>query len=179
MFNNKLFSVDAEVDGLYGKSFAIAVTIRRNGQEIAKFEGRIPDSAISDSWVKDNVLPALANMPITHQTSEDLEEAFWTFWMQQKDDVTVIAHCGSPVESGLFRRCIERNLDERQWNGPYPAIHDVATILLALDEKPDSVDSYNKDHEIEVPFDGTTHHPMYDAASAAVCWEYACERLNK
>lgn len=174
----KIFSVDAEVDGLYGRVFAIAVTVREDGQAVARFEGRIPDSAVTDGWVKDNVLPALQDMTVTHSSSDELEEAFWAFWMAQKEGATVIAHCGSPVESGLFRRCVERKLDERQWNGPYPAIHDVATLLLVIGANQESVDSYNKENGISVPFSGVAHHPMYDAAAAAVAWEHAFGRLH-
>jgi hypothetical protein len=62
-------------------------------------------------------------------------------------------------------------MDERMFAGPYPAIHDVATLLLLAGEDPASVDNFNKKQGIVVPFDGTAHHPMYDAVSAAVCWE--------
>lgn len=175
---SKIFSLDAEVDGLYGPSFAIAATVRENGAEIAKFEGRVPDSVVTDGWVKENVLPALGDMEVTHQSSKELEEAFWAFWKEHKDGSIVIAHCGSPVESGLFRRCVERDLESRQWDGPFPAIHDVATLLLALGEKPDSVDSYNESHGIVVPFNGVSHHPMYDSVAAAVAWEHAFARLQ-
>lgn len=175
---SRIFSLDAEVDGLYGRAFAIAVTIRQDGKEVAKFEGRIPDSAVTDGWVRENVLPALGDMPVTHATSDELEEAFWSFWLAQRDGVAVIAHCGSPCESGLFRRCVERNLGERQWNGPYPCIHDVGTLLFAVGADPGSVDGYNKANGISVPFVGVSHHPMYDAAAAAVAWEHAFERLR-
>lgn len=174
----KLFSLDAEVDGLYGPSFAIATTVRQDGVEVARFEGRIPDAAISDPWVQENVLPALGNMPITHSSSEELEDAFWDFWRQQGQDAIVLAHCGSPVESGLFRRCVERRLEERAFQGPYPCLHDVGTLLLALGEDPSSVDGYNKKNGIAVPFDGVAHHPMYDAAAAAVAWEHVMSRLQ-
>jgi hypothetical protein len=168
----KLFSIDAETDGLYGKSFAIAVTIRENRKEIVKFEGRCSDEIVTDNWVRENVLPALIDMPVTHKTIYDLEEAFWAFWDANKDGCTVIAHCGSPVESGLFRRCVERDINSRAFSGPYPAIHDVATLLLNKGFDPASVDRYNKLNEIYIPFNGVAHHPMYDAISAAVCWEH-------
>ncbi len=168
----KIFSIDAEVDGLYGPSFAIAVTVRQDGVEIASFQGRIPDDGIKDGWVREKVLPALSDMKVTHQTTEALEEAFWAFWSDQKEGSTVIAHCGSPVESGLFRRCVERNFAERQWNGPFP-LHEVGTLLLAVGADPGSVDNYNKRHGLVVPFAGVAHHPMYDAAAAAVAWEHA------
>ncbi len=179
MNTNKIFSLDAEVDGLYGSSFAIAVTVRVDGQETVRFVGRIPDSVVHDDWVMKNVMPALAGMAVTHSSSEELEEAFWAFWVAQKEGAIVIAHCGSPVESGLFRRCVERNLDERAFAGPYPCLHDVGTLLLALGEDAGSVDGYNKRNGIAVPFDGVSHHPMYDAAAAAVAWEHAVGRLQK
>lgn len=173
----KIFSVDAETDGLYGRAFSIAVTVREDGVETAKFEGRIPDSCVSDEWVLEKVLPALTNMTVTHESSDELEEAFWTFWISQKADAIVIAHCGSPVEADLFRRCVERDTTNRRWDEPYPAIHDVATLLLARGEDPSSVDSYNSNHGITVPFSGVSHHPMYDAVSAAMAWEHAIGRI--
>lgn len=174
----KIFSLDAEVNGLYGDAFAIAVTVREDGTEVAKFEGRIPDSAVTDGWVRENVLPALAGMTVTHPSSEELEEAFWAFWEAEKEGCAVIAHCGSPVESGLYRRCAERDLGSRAFSGPYPAIHDVATLLLALSEQPDSVDKYIERYGLTVPFKGVTHHPMFDAAAAAIVWEHAMARLT-
>ncbi|HMO19283.1 MAG TPA: hypothetical protein PKA63_14555 [Oligoflexia bacterium] len=176
MSEKKIFSIDCEVDGLYGKSFAIAVTVRLNGEEVSQFQGRIPDEEVRDTWVRENVLPALKDMEVTHSSSEELEEAFWDFWMSQKEGSTVIAHCGSPVESGLFRRCVERKLDERQWSGPFP-LHEVGTILYGIGSDPCSVDSYNKANGIEIPFAGVAHHPMYDAQSAAVAWEHAMKRV--
>lgn len=173
----KIFSVDAETNGLYGESFAIGATVRENGLAVASFQGRIPDSEISDQWVINNVLPNIKDMKITHSSSDMLEEDFWKFWMENKEGAVVVAHCASPVETGLFRRCVERNPADRIWNGPYPAIHDVATLLMLLGEKVDSVDTYNDKYGITIPFAGATHHPMYDAMASAVCWEHAFSRL--
>ncbi len=184
----KIFSFDLEVDGLYGPAFAIAATVRQNGQEIARFEGRIPDSAVSDGWVRENVLPALGDMEVTHQTSEELEEALWAFYAQEclvegeggpsfdGDNIIVIVHCGSPVESGFFRRCVERD-ESRTFQAPLP-LHEVGTLLEALDEESTSVDSYIKKHGIAVQFDGVTHHPMYDSVVAAQVWEHAMARIR-
>lgn len=167
----KTLSVDAEVDGLYGQTFAIAFTVREKGVETFKWQGRIPDSSVSDEWVKQNVLPKLQDMPITHNTSTELEEAFWSAYMQHKDGATVIAHCGSPVESGLFRRCVERDLANRQWDAPFP-LHDVATALLYAGENPTSVESYMTKYGLTPEFKGATHHPMYDAVVAAQVLEH-------
>lgn len=174
----KIFSLDAEVNGLYGPTFAIGVTVREDGQEIAQFQARLPDSAVTHSWGITRALPAISTMKVTHVTTEAMEESFWRFWMEHKDGSTVIAHCGSPVESGLYRRCVERNLEVRQWQGPYPAINDVASLLLLLGEQADSVDSYAARHNLHIPFVGEPHHPLYDSVVAAVVWEHAWKRLR-
>ena len=188
IMNKKVFSFDLEVDGLYGVGFAIAATVRKDGREIASFEGRIPDSAVSDDWVKKNVLPALEGMKVTHQSSEELEEAFWEFYSQQclikgeyglsfdAAGVQVIAHCGSPVESGLFRRAVERD-GSRTFQAPLP-LHEVGTLLEVLGEDAASVDSYIEKHGIAVQFKGVSHHPMYDSVVAVQVWEHACARIR-
>ena len=184
----KIFSFDLEVDGLYGVGFAVAATVRENGREVASFEGRIPDSAVADSWVKENVLPALVSMKITHQSSEGLEEALWAFYAKHclvegeyglsfnSAEVQVIAHCGSPVEAGFFRRAVERN-GSRTFQCPLP-LHEVGTLLEALGEPADSVDGYVEKHGINVQFEGVSHHPMYDSVVAAQVWEHACARIS-
>ena len=171
----KIFSLDAETDGLFGSAFSIAVCVRKGGVETARFVGHCLYGGTNE-WVLENVLPALAEMPVTHESSEELEEAFWQFWLKHREEAIPIAHCHSPVETGLFRRCVERDLEARQWLGPYPAIHDVATLLLLLGEKADSVDAYVAKHGIEVP-EGTAHNPYYDAVVAGLVWEHAKMRL--
>lgn len=166
-----VFSVDAETDGLYGYAFAIGVIVQLPNTRFY-FSGRCPDSVVKDDWVKDTVLPAIQDMEITHPSSDALEEAFWKFWMTHKSKIdVVIAHCGSPVESGLFRRCVERNQSSRCWDGPYPAIHDVATLLLQAGEDPSSVDSYIKKNGLAKPL-GSPHNPLFDAESALIVWNH-------
>jgi hypothetical protein len=185
----RIFSVDAEVDGLYGTAFAVAVTVREDGVEIARFEARTPDEGVTNPWVRENVLPALAGWVPTHSSSEELEEAFWAFYAlhaleagewgpSPRKDVAVIAMFGSPVESGLFRRCVERD-SSRTFQGPYP-LHEVGTLLLALgEEQADSTEAYLKKYGLESEYDGVAHHPTYDAVTAAQVWEHALSRLRK
>ncbi|MCR4314161.1 MAG: hypothetical protein NUV84_02865 [Candidatus Uhrbacteria bacterium] len=185
-----LFSLDAEVDGLYGDSFAIAAVLvdGETGEEVARFEGRLPDSVVTNDWVKQNVLPALADWEPTHASSEELEEAFWTFYVQHcleqgqwgmspRKNVAVIAMFGSPVESGLFRRCVERD-PSRNFQGPYP-LHEVGTLLTALgEEHPDSSEAYLSRYGLTHGYDGVAHHPTYDAVTAAQVWRHAMARLQ-
>lgn len=168
----KLFSVDAEVDGLYGESIAIAVTVRVDGQQVDSFVGRVPEARVRNSWVRENVSPALRPIPVSHQFSDRLEEAFWEFWMKHREDSIVVAHCGSPVESGLFRRCVERDLPSRQWQGPFPCIHDVGTLLLLNGKDASSVDKFLSENGLSVQVGSGPHDPQYDALAAAVVWEH-------
>lgn len=172
----KIFSLDAETDGLYGDSFAIGVTVREDGAEIAHFVGRCPHEG-ANQWVLKNVVPSLVGTSITHKSSKELEEAFWGFWMAHRDGAIVIAHCAYPVETGLFARCVERDLDARQWSGPFP-LNDVATLLYQLGEQVNSVDAYMAKHGLSLP-DGESHNPYYDAVVAALVWEHASERLTR
>ena len=177
----KIFSFDVESNGLYGFAFAIAVTVREEGKEIARFQGRVPDSLVTNSWVIENVLPALTEMPVTHSSGEELEEGFWAFWMQHRGterhpSVIALAHCGYPVETGLFSRCVQRDIEKRMFLPAFP-LHELETILLAIGEYPIGAEDYVNKYNLTVPFTGIAHHPMYDAVVAAVVWEHTCKRL--
>jgi hypothetical protein len=168
----KSFSVDAEVDGLYGSTLAIAAVARIDGQTVAEFQGRVALDNVQSDWVRENVVPAIAGILEVYASCTELEEAFWEFWMAHRDGAIATAHCGAPVETSLFRRCIERDLTARQWNGPFP-LHEVGSMLLLRGHNPASVEEYLKKEGLAVPFAGQPHHPMYDALAAAV----AAERL--
>lgn len=191
----RIISIDAEVDGLYGASFAIGAVVREEGREIDRFYSRLANLAqVRDEYCRDKIVPVLAepamdipdgpalahaweahragrDRPHHHASSDALEEAFWAFWLQHRETATPIAHCAVPVETGLVRRCVERDLPARMWLGPYPAIHDVATALLLAGRDPSTVDGYLKAEGIPVPFSGSPHHPLYDAIAAALVWE--------
>ena len=80
----RLLSLDAEVNGLYGMAFAIAFTIRENGKEVYSWQGRCPASYVNDSWVRENIFPAIEDMAVDHANPDELEEAFWKEWMEHK-----------------------------------------------------------------------------------------------
>lgn len=177
MKTNTVISVDAEVNGLHGRAFAIAFTVRKDSKEVYKWSGRCPDKFVTDGWVAENVLPSLADMPVDHVDPDDLENDFFRKWDGAVASFTeegvkplTIAHCGYPVESSLFSRCIAMESEERCWSGPFP-LHDVATLLLAKGYNPTSVDGYLKEKGILPEFLGVSHHPMYDAVVAAQAWE--------
>ncbi len=168
----KIFSFDAETNGLWGKAFAIgALVYDENGTEIARFAGRLPDEAVTDEWVKKNVLPTLAAMPVTHADYLSLLADFAKFYMANKVDVDVLVHMGYIVETKLLRDMHDVGYIG-DWDAPYPLL-DVAGNLEQVGEDPTSVDGYAKKHGLDVgEFEGGTHNPLYDSAVAAAVYRH-------
>src|SRR6266436_6666846 len=103
----KLFSFDAETDGLYGEVWAIgAVVFDYIGHELDRFGGQLDPTDLKNKWMRD------------------------------KQGATCIADVGSPVEASLIRNCVEDDLENRQFSKPYP-LHELATMLLAKGIKQD------------------------------------------
>ena len=167
----KVFSFDAETNGLWGQAFAIgAVVYDENGCETKKFYGRCPIEGTVDSWVNENVLPQMAGMPETADSYEALLRQFAEFYMANKEGSDIIVHMGVPVEAKLFLDLHKMGIIG-DWDAPYPLI-DIAGNLLQAGFDPTSVDKYNADHGISVPMPepGGTHNPLYDSRAAALCY---------
>lgn len=166
----KVFSFDAETNGLWGEAFAIgAILYSEDGAEIARFVGRCPIKGKTNEWVEENVLPQLTGLPVTHKDYDSLLADFSNFYLENKADADVIVHMGVPVEAKLL-------LDMRSsgligdWDGPYPLI-DLAGMLLQVGEDPTSVDAYIEKYALQVgEFVGGTHNPLYDSAAAATVY---------
>ena len=161
----KIFSFDAETDGLWGQPFAVAAIVYESGQETARFIARLPDGLVSNQWVKDNVLPTLADVAPTHNTYEDMLRDFAAFYLAHKQDADCICHMGYIVEAHLFRE-MHRIGFIGDWDAPYP-LYDVSGNLQAAGEDATSVDAYAKKHGLAVSDYGTTHNPLYDCEVAA------------
>jgi hypothetical protein len=131
--------------------------------ETNKFIARLPDSAITDKWVKANVLPALASLPVTHGTTYDMLADFAAFYMKHKDADT-LWHMGHVVEAYLFRLLVQNRLIG-EWDAPYCPI-EVSEHLRQAGEKPDNVDAYAKKIGVTTEY-GNTHNPLYDCEVAA------------
>ena len=191
MKNEKIFSFDAETDGLWGNPFAIAAIVyekvgkkkslqqcmptawstAQNGYyeyaqevyesqpntewvETARFIARLSDTAVTNPWVIENVLPTLANINPTHKTYESMLSDFANFYKAHKADADCICHMGYSVEAHLLREM--RRLEFiGDWDAPYP-LHDVSGNLQQVGEDPTSVDGY-----------ATKHNPLYDCEVAA------------
>lgn len=159
------FSFDCETDGLYGATWAVgAVVIDNATQNIVKiFTGMLdPNIYVTDQWVKDNIVPYV-KFPV-FSTRRDLNNAFWRFWMTYRDESDCVVDCGYPVESLFMRECVQEDLSNRQWKGPYP-MHEVATMFVAKKMDADTD---------RIAFSGVTntqkHNPVDDSYASAICW---------
>jgi len=172
MLNNKnIFSLDCETNGLYGDCFAVGVIILSpEGLIIDKFSGISQVEEVTNDWVKENVLPELSGLKI-FSTRKQMRDAFWEFWIKHKESCICISDIGAPVESGFFKQCVLDDLDNRQWNAPYP-LHEVATLLFAKGIDPDI-------NRIEYSGINTEtikqHNPVDDAYVSGLCWIKALE----
>jgi hypothetical protein len=168
----KIFSFDFETDGLWGAIFAAAAIVYdESGREVARFFGRVPDTKVSNTWVKENVLPQLVGIPVAYEDEESLLADFAKFYLANKADADVIVHMGYIVEAYGLRRMHDLNLIG-DWDAPYP-LYDVSGNLQMVGEDPTSVDSYVKKFGLQLPeFDGGTHNPLYDSAVAATVYRH-------
>lgn len=160
----KIFSFDAETNGLWGQAFSIAAIVYDNGVEVSRFIGRCPIEGETNPWVKDNVLPKMEDIPVSHSSYDELLKAFAEFYLANKADANIIVHMGVPVESSLLKDAHSRGYIG-DWDGPYPLI-DLAGNLQQAGENPTSVDGYVSKYGLEVA-EGNSHNPLYDSEVAA------------
>ena len=174
----KVFTFDAETDGLYGKPWAIGAVVFKDGQEIDRFEAKIDESFIKDQWVIDNVIPECADMKITHTSLKEMLEDFWAFFQKHSDAFTVLSHMGHIVEANLMRITVEQDIQNRQWNGVYDSWTDVSQLLGMVGEKRDSVDAYMQKKGLTKPeMVGGNHNPIYDSLVAYEVWKNITEEF--
>lgn len=168
----KVFSFDAETNGLWGQAFAIgALVYDVNGTEVARFVGRLPDSEVTDGWVRENVLPNIDDIPVTHDSYDALLADFAKFYLANKADADVVVHMGYIVETKVLRDMRDRGVIG-DWEAPYP-LYDVSGNLQAAGANPTSVDKFAAEHNLSVgEFAGGTHNPLYDSAVAATVYRY-------
>jgi hypothetical protein len=168
----KIFSFDAETNGLWGQAWAIgALVYDENGAEIARFQARLPESAVTDEWSQKNTLPQVQGIPVTHTDYTSMLADFAEFYMANKSNADVVVHMGYIVEAKLLRDMHEHSLIG-DWDGPFP-LYDVSGNLQAAGANPTSVDTFAKDHDLVVgEFEGGTHNPLYDSAVAAAVYRY-------
>jgi hypothetical protein len=173
----KIFSFDAETNGLWGQAFAIgALVYNENGEEIARFLGRCSIDEEVNEWVQQNVLPALIDVPITHLNYEELLRDFAKFYMENKENADVVVHMGYIVEAKILRDMHDLKLIG-DWDAPYP-LYDVSGNLQQVGEDPTSVDKYAQKYGIEIRNFGSPHNPLYDCEIAARVYIHLLSRAK-
>lgn len=172
----RFMSIDAETDGLWGQPFAVAAVVYQVVEGVLVEQDRIClfyGAEIKNTWVKENVLPALEMEPTNSSYTTMLEE-FAHFYMENKD-ATTLWHMGHIVEAYLFRELQSLALIG-EWDAPYTPI-EVATMLQLVGKDPSSVDTYARENNIVLP-EGSTHNPLYDCIVAAKVFEHICSNTK-
>ena len=164
----RIFSFDAEPEGLYGPPFAIgAVVLDEEGSWLAWFGGWVePQVGTEHPWVRERY-QAVTTLH-RYDSYQELLDAFWRFWMTHREECVCVSDWGSPVESGLMRRCVEVNPEERQFLGPTP-LHEVSTALLCAGLNPD----IDRIEMSGLAGRAIKHNPRDDAWASGLCFRIA------
>lgn len=166
------FCFDAETDGLYGEVFAIAaVVMDSEGMVCDAFSGKARANDVATPWVVDNVLLWIGDLP-DYPDRKALREAFWSFWIKHRSACTCLADVPYPVEAHLMRLCVEGDLEQRQWQGPFPLI-DVASTFAAAGLDPLT------DRREFCSYNARVHHPLDDATASCRCYLLLQKRIVK
>lgn len=166
MENKRVFSFDAETNGLWGNAFSIGAVLWENGKETKTWVGRCPIKESLNPWVADNVIPQIQDIKITHDSYEPMLKSFSEFYLKNKQDADIIVHMGVPVESQVIRD-MHRLGFIGDWDAPFPLI-DISGNLKQAGFDPTSVDAYNTSHGIAIQ--GNAHNPLYDSRAAVKCY---------
>lgn len=163
----KLLSFDLETNGLHGKAFAVgAVMMDAQGSVLSEFSARARLTEKVDDWVKENVLPAIADMPITHDNYEGMREAFWEWYLDAKEQADyVLVNNGYPVEYRFLLDCQEASLEERYWQHPFPILELSSILLMAGHGTGQSKRLLKK--SLDGDYGHRLHNPIDDAKLAA------------
>lgn len=168
----KFLCFDLESNGLHGQAFAIgALVIDATGKVYDQFMARIRVTKKMDEWVKENVVPVIDDMPITHKTYPEMCEDFWQWFVaaQEISDYVLVSN-GYPVEYRFLLDCQGADIDERYWQHPFPII-DLSSLLLPLGELKDASKSKLM-AKVQKQHDFRPHHPLDDAkATILVAFE--------
>ena len=80
----KIFSFDAETNGLWGQAFAIGAVVRNTDGTTTEWVGRCPIEGPISDWVAENVLPNMEEIQETYNAYRERLKAFSEFYMKNK-----------------------------------------------------------------------------------------------
>lgn len=157
--------VDAETDGLYGETIAIAAIVVDEAEtEIDRFyeQRKINTEDLENDWTKEHVVPLLGESRIW-DTEEQLLESFWQFYRKySKSDI--IADVAYPVEANVFRKCIRLNQEERQYEGPFPLLDLSSMLYVAAPE-------YILERKAALAGEWQEHNALSDVCMSYAMWK--------
>lgn len=181
------FVIRTQSIGLYGEPFATGYCIiDEKGVEYEK--GYITCSVDeakglkSDyDWVKEKVIPNLPELNksirelnyIKVRNPDELCDVIWQIWLNAKNTYPLLygaAYCCFPVETRLFKRCVSKNIKEREEIAPFPFL-EIATALLLVDIDPLNPRTRNKEEQ-------PRYNPIKDAQYASHLFVEALEKIN-
>ena len=169
------FCIDVESVGLYGNPFAVAYVIYNN-------DGFIMDKHLeycpidtnncleSDlKWIKENVLPHFKDVNYTCDNVSELCNNFWNRWIDANKRYEIVVMIGDviyPVETNFISRCIQFDLKNRQFSGPYPFC-DISSVENCI--SPQRFKEL-KEYESNLLKHYPEHNPMNDAERCGLKW---------
>lgn len=173
----KILSFDCESNGLHGYTFAIGAVVldvEKPEDTSNRFMGYVDIRLFRDidEWVEANVLPHVIGSDLElYDTLAQLYDAFWDWFLINKQDVLVFSDFGYPVETN-FLSYLQKQDKSRHWQGPYP-LHDVGTLLLAAGASPDRTNRREWFGDMQ-EFGGQVpmlyeHNPFDDALASGWC----------
>ncbi len=181
-------SLDCETNGLWGKPYAVAMVVYRNGQPAESLCLSCPIEGELDGWLVQNphlvkvegsevvtyaeMMRRAAEFYHHHSTRNDAGEVVEAWGNPDHNTTPVLFHCGMVVEGGFFRALREMELIGA-FDAPMAPI-EVADFLRSAGENPTSVDGYITKHALPTA-DGATHNPLYDARQAATAYLHLIE----
>lgn len=160
-----VLTFDVESVGLHGQGFAVGWVVHSlpDGVEIESgMLNCIPENARStgeddSKWVREHCAFAGSWNCLSPL---EVRTRFWAKWQDWKTRGAVLAaDCHWPVEARFLNECVDDDLLNRKWAGPYPFL-EIGSILYAAGMNPTG--TFERQPE-ELPL----HNPLCDARQSA------------
>lgn len=164
---------DVESIGLHGEGFAVGyVVLSSEGLTTASgMYGCNPSAASGTGEDRDWVSQNCPTLAINCSSPRSVRKAFWYEWSDWRErGAVLVADCAWPVEARFLTDCVDDDLPERAWEGPYP-LHELASFMVAAGMDP--MATYDR-----LPTE-PQHDPLGDARQSARLLMQALGRLRK
>jgi len=151
---------DVENTSLIGNAFAFgAVVVDVKTSELIESIELLSTESLNkcSDWVKENVIPALKDMPVC-KTDFELRTTFWNFYTKWKNKAEIWADAGFPVETKFLTDIAKDDIKNREFEMPYP-LRDIANFI---DVNTDRI-------KLSGLKNLKRHNPKDDSLASAIC----------